>query len=104
MKLSQGVVDEEWFVKDFEVHGDHIPEQKLLEVQGVMEVMISEIITPYRFYMQIKQRQHSLASVFGDMQNFYGRGNEKLIIPPDYIMLNQICAAIFPADQVYYFS
>ena len=100
MALSQANVGEDWFVKEFEVHGDHIPEQKLPEVQEVMEVMISEIITPYKFYIQLKQRQHSLASVFDDMQNFYGNGDKKLIIPSEYIIQNQICAAIFPADQV----
>ena len=35
------------------------------------------------------------------MQRFYGNA-EKLRIPEEYIILNQICAAIFPDDQVNY--
>ena len=100
MEMSQEIVDEEWFVKDFEVYGDKIPEQKLPESQSEIEVIISEIITPYRFYMQLKQRQHSLAIVFNDMQKLYGRNDGKLNIPSEYVVVNQICAAIFPADQV----
>ena len=100
MELSQAIVDEEWFVKDFEVYGDKIPEQKLPESQSEIEVIISEIITPYRFYMQLIQRQHSLASIFNDMQKLYGINDRKLNIPSDYVIVNQICAAIFPADQV----
>ena len=101
---GEEIVDHESFIKDYEIYGDYIPVQKPVDVQGDMEVLISEIKTPFRFYMQLKKCQPKLAKVFDSMQRFYGRANEieeRLKIPPEYIIHNQICAAVFPDDQVF---
>ena len=92
---------EDSFLQDYETLGDYIPSQPIEDSQSEIEVMISDIVTPYRFYVQLKKQQIYLANVFESMQRFYGNA-EKQRIPEEYIILNQICAAIFPDDQVNY--
>ena len=92
--------------EEFEVFGDYIPTQKPNSDQTNMRVLISETITPYRFYMQLGQYQKKLAKLFDDMQSFYGKDKKvspksNLRIPREYILLNQLCAAIYPEDQVF---
>ena len=92
-------IDRERFLQDYELLGDYVPVQRVEEYENEMEVMISDVVTPYRFYFQLKRRQADLANIFDSMQHFYTRiANPK--IPDEYIILNQICAAIFPDDQV----
>ena len=90
---------EDSFLRNYEVLGDYIPVQQVEENDHEIEVMISDIVTPYRFYIQLKKRQADLACIFDSMQKFYNK-MENLKIPDEYIVLNQICAAIFPDDQV----
>ena len=92
--------------EEFEVFGDYIPTQKPNSDQTNMRVFISETITPYRFYMQLGQCQKKLAILFDNMQSFYGNNMKvspkpNLRIPREYILLNQLCAAIYPEDQVH---
>ena len=92
--------DREQFLQDYELLGDYVPVQRVEEYENEIEVMISDVVTPYRFYVQLKRRQADLAYIFESMQNFYTKiANPK--IPDEYIILNQICAAIFPDDQVF---
>ena len=92
--------DRERFLEDYELLGDYVPVQRIEEYENEIEVMISDVVTPYRFYIQLKRRQADLAYIFDSMQNFYSKtANPK--IPDEYIILNQICAAIFPDDQVF---
>ena len=90
---------EDSFLEDYEVLGDYIPSQPIEDSEQEIEIMISDIVTPYRFYVQLKKQQIHLANLFESMQRFYDN-SEKLRIPDEYIILNQICAAIFPDDQV----
>ena len=105
MGLKEEIEEAELFHKDYEVLGDYIPIQKPMNVDGDMEVFVTEIRTPYKFWLQLKRRQHELCDVFDKMQLFYGKHNgkteEQLRFPIEYIILNQICAAIFPDDQVF---
>ena len=90
---------EDVYLRDYEILGDYIAVQKVEETAHEIEVMISDIVTPYRFYVQLKKKQADLAAVFTVMQRFYSNtANHK--IPEEYIILNQICAAKFPDDQV----
>ena len=90
---------EDSFLEDYEVSGDYVPSQPIEDSEQEIEIMISDIVTPYRFYVQLKKQQIHLANLFESMQRFYDN-SEKLRIPDEYIILNQICAAIFPDDQV----
>ena len=104
MGVKQEIDEAESFLRDYEVLGDYIPTQKLLDVEGDMEVLVTEIRTPYKFWLQLKKRQIYLCDMFERMQHFYGKGetnDEQHRIPPEYIMLNQICAAIYQEDQVF---
>ena len=92
-------INRERFLQDYELLGDYVPVQRVEEYENEMEVMISDVVTPYRFYVQLKRRQADLANIFESMQHFY-TNNTNPKIPDEYIMLNQICAAIFPDDQV----
>ena len=92
-------IDRERFLQDYELLGDYVPVQRVEEYENEIEVMISDVVTPYRFYVQLKWRQADLANIFESMQKFYTK-NASSKIPDEYIMLNQICAAIFPDDQV----
>ena len=76
--------------EEFEVFGDYIPTQKPNSDQTNMRVLISETITPYRFYMQLGQYQNKLATLFDNMQSFYG--NDKKAVSYTHLTLPTICS------------
>ena len=42
---------EDVYLRDYEILGDYIPVQKVEESAHEIEVMISDIVTPYRFHV-----------------------------------------------------
>ena len=107
MATTEDVDPAESFLNDYEILGDYIPLQKHLDLESDMEVFVTEIRTPYKFWLQLKVRSTDRSKLFDDMQAFYGMQNRgavnyplQLSIPPQYIMRNQICAAIYKEDQV----
>ena len=89
------------FLKDFEVLGDAIPIQNpLVEEEEEMEVYVTNIKSPYKFWIQLKSQQVQMSKLFDSMQALYIKNEMKLQLPREYRLHNIACAAKYKQDQV----
>ncbi|CAH0390662.1 unnamed protein product [Bemisia tabaci] len=64
-----------------------------------IEIVISEVYSPTRFYFNLRSKVPSLNAMMDDLEAFYNEDEKHYCMPPTTIAIGQVCAAKYAGDN-----